>query len=174
MSHDRAIALVGMMGSGKTTVANILAGLLGGRVLDLDHLLVAEAGCSVAEIFRREGEAGFRRREASRLAELLLEPPTVLACGGGAILDPDSRDRLKRACRVVWLEVSPHEAMRRVGHNAERRPLLTEAEAGLEALLRGREDAYRDAADLRVPTDGRTPAQVAQAVVQGLREGSVA
>src|SRR5690242_15124591 len=144
MSPHRSIALVGLMGAGKTTVARILARRLAGDAVDLDDVIEAEAGCTVAEMFRREGEAAFRRREAARLSSLLASPPSVLACGGGAVVDPDLRASLKRSCRVVWLEVSPAEAMRRVGGHAETRPMLTDGATGLEHLLRGREAAYRD------------------------------
>ena len=168
MPTERSIALVGLMGAGKSTVAGILADRLGGKAVDLDAVLEAEAGCSVAEIFRREGEAGFRRREAARLTELLAAPPTVLACGGGAVIDPECRATLKQSCRVVWLEVSPEEVVRRVGEFADRRPLLEGGAPGLEALLRRRAPIYRDAAELRIVTDGRTPDQVAQAVLEGL------
>ena len=166
--ENRAIALVGLMGAGKSTVARLLARRLGGEAVDLDQVLERDAGCSVSEIFQRDGEAAFRQREARRLAEVLGETPAVIACGGGAVIDADSRDRLKRSCRVVWLEVSPQEAMRRVGRAPGIRPLLPEGEDGLEALLRGRETAYRDVAEFRVVTDGRTPEQVAEAVVEVL------
>ena len=168
MSNQRAIALVGLMGAGKTTVARLLARHLGGEAVDLDHVLEAEAGCSVTEMFRRDGEASFRRREAERLAELVGNGVAVIACGGGAVVDAVSRDRLKRSCRVVWLEVSPQEAMRRMGSTRETRPLLTQDSGALEALLRGREAAYREVAEIRVSTDGRTPEQVTQAVVAAL------
>jgi len=168
----RAIALVGLMGAGKTTVAGLLARRLGGEAVDLDQVLEAEAGCSVAEMFRRDGEASFRRLEAARLAELIGNAPAVIACGGGVVIDAASRDRLKESCRVVWLEVSPPEAMRRVGRTPAVRPLLPEGSDGLEALLRGREAVYRDVAEFRIPTDGKTPEQVAEAVLEALGTAS--
>jgi shikimate kinase len=165
----RAIALVGLMGAGKTTVAHLLARRLGAEAVDLDQVLEDEAGCSVSEIFRRDGEDAFRRREAARLAQLIGLGPAVIACGGGAVIDAESRDRLRQSCRVVWLEVSPQEAMRRVGRSPGVRPLLPEGSNGLEALLRGRETAYREVAEFRILTDGKTPDQVAQAIVDALR-----
>jgi shikimate kinase len=168
MNDSRAIALVGLMGAGKTTVARLLARRLGGEAVDLDWVLETEAGCSVAEMFRRDGEAAFRRREAERLSELIDDGAAVIACGGGAVIDPASRERLKRACRVVWLEVSPEEALRRVEKSREMRPLLSDDAGALAALLQGREAAYRDAAEIRIDTDGRTPEQVTQAVVDAL------
>lgn len=171
MNGKRAVALVGLMGAGKSTVASLLARRLGAEAVDLDQVLEAEAGCSVAEIFRRDGEVDFRRREATRLAQLLGSGSAVIACGGGAVLNPDSRDRLKESCRVVWLEVTPQEAMRRVARIPGVRPLLPEGSEGLEALLRGREAAYREVAEIRIPTDGKTPDQVAQAVLEALEEG---
>ena len=168
MSEKRAIALVGLMGAGKTTVAGLLASRLGGKAVDLDQVLEAEAGCSVAEMFRREGEAAFRRREAERLARVIGNGATVIACGGGALIEAASRERLKGSCRVVWLEVTPQEALRRVRGTPDVRPLLPQDSVQLESLLRGREAAYRDVAEIRVVTDGRTPDQVAQAVIDAL------
>src|SRR5687768_14884416 len=122
----RPIALVGLMGAGKSAVAPLLAARLKGRAADLDARIAADAGCSIHEIFAREGEAGFRRRESTQLTALLDDPPSVLACGGGVVLDPERRERLKSACRVVWLRVSPEEAARRLDQVGETRPLLGE------------------------------------------------
>src|SRR4029453_4301896 len=87
----RPIALVGLMGGGKSAVAALLGARLGGRVVDLDARIEADAGCSVGEIFAREGEVGFRARETAQLKAILQDPPAVLACGGGVVLDPERR-----------------------------------------------------------------------------------
>src|SRR4029453_604707 len=138
MKEERPIALVGLMGAGKSTVARILGERLDGAVADLAAWVEEEAGCSVAEVFRREGEPGFRRREAACLNAVLASPPAVLACGGGALIDAVSRSRLKASCRVVWLEVSPEEAARRLRGMSDGRPLLNDGAASLETLLRSR------------------------------------
>jgi shikimate kinase len=167
MSDERTIALVGLMGAGKSTVARLVALRLGGDAVDLDAIVEDEAGRSIAEIIHEEGEPSFRRREAAALRRVLEDPPAVIACGGGAVLDPDSRERLRDSCRVVWLEVSPLEALRRMGANLESRPLLLEG-AKLEPLLRGREVAYREASEIRVETDGLTPDEVADSVLEAV------
>ena len=168
MTSRRPIALVGLMGAGKTTVAQVLAARLGGAMADLDQRIEDAGGTTIAELFAREGEAGFRARESAALAALLADPPVVLACGGGVVLDPDRRARLKERCRVVWLEVSPAEAARRASGSPGVRPLLATGAPTLEALLRERGRLYGEVAELRVPTDGRTPEQVADAVLAGL------
>lgn len=165
----RPIALVGLMGGGKSAVAALLGARLGGRVVDLDARIEADAGCSVGEIFAREGEVGFRARETAQLTAILQDPPAVLACGGGVVLDPVRRALLASACRVVWLEVSPEEADRRLAGEGPARPLRVGGPAGLAALLRDRESLYAEVAELRVSTDGRTPEQVADAVLSGLQ-----
>lgn len=166
----RPIALVGLMGSGKTAVARLLAARGALRVVDLDARLEQEEGATVAELFDRHGEAWFRARERALLERVLEAGVDVLACGGGVVLDPDSRRRLHERCRVVWLEVSPGEAARRVGEAAGTRPLLAGAlpEARLADLLEARRALYREVADASVATDGRTPAEVAEAVRRAL------
>ena len=103
----RPIALVGLMGAGKSVVARALGERLGGAVADLDAMVEAERGCSVAELFEREGEPAFRRLEGRILEQALAAGAGVIACGGGIVLDPAHRGALAARCRVVWLEVSP-------------------------------------------------------------------
>ncbi len=171
---SRPIALIGLMGAGKSSVARVLGERLGVSVADLDGMIEAVEGCSVAELFERAGEAWFRRRESELLAEALRSGVQVVACGGGVVLDPARRELLRERCRVVWLEVAPAEAVRRLGaaeHDPGRtRPLLAGAdpETRLENLLRERESLYAGAAHVRVPTSGRTPAEVADAVLAAL------
>lgn len=168
---DRPIALVGLMGAGKSAVAHALGEQLAASVADLDALLVAETGRSVGELFAGEGELAFRRRESLVLRRALAAGARVIACGGGVVLDPSNRRLLREHCDVVWLEVSPREAARRVAGEPGLRPLLAggEPEAVLARLLEERGEAYRDAAAVRVPTDGRTPDEVALDVLDALR-----
>src|SRR5262249_12540860 len=120
---DRPIALVGLMGAGKSAVARILGERLGVAVADLDAFLEAEEGCTIAELFEREGESAFRRREGEVLRQALAAGARVIACGGGVVLDPGHRALLRAGCRVIWLQVSPAEAARRVGAG-DGRPLI--------------------------------------------------
>jgi len=167
----RPIALVGLMGGGKSVVAALLGDRLGGRVADLDARIEADAGCSVAEIFAREGEAGFRARESAQLAAILEDPPAVLSCGGGVILDPECRAMLAATCLVVWLEVSPEEAGRRLAGLEASRPMFPGGAAALAGMLRDREPLYAAVAEFRVKTDGLSPEQVADTVLAGLERG---
>ena len=172
--ESRPIALIGMMGAGKSSVARVLGERLGVSVADLDEMIEAVEGCSVAELFERAGEPWFRRREGELLAEALRSGVRIVACGGGIVLDPARRMRLRDQCRVVWLEVEPEEAIRRVrvgGQDPARvRPMLAggDPEQRLRDLLRERSPLYAEAAHVRVPTSGRTPAEVADAVLAAL------
>jgi len=172
-SERRPIALIGLMGAGKSAVARVLGERLGASVADLDALLEAEEGASVAELFARSGEAWFRRRETECLAGVLATGADVVACGGGVVVGERGRALLE-GCRVVWLEVSPAEAARRVASAAQRRPLLEGRDPAerLAELLSARERLYASAAHARVATDGRTAEQVADAVLAALEGGA--
>ena len=159
------------MGAGKSAVARILGERLGTVVADLDAMLEAEEGRTIAELFEHAGEAYFRRRESELLEQALAAGAQVLACGGGVVLDPARRAALRSRCHVVWLEVSAAEAARRVAADGGTRPLLrggTPA-AELARVLAARSPLYADAAAVRVPTEGRTPAQVAEVVLEAVR-----
>lgn len=170
----RPIALIGLMGAGKSAVARILGERLGAVVADLDAMIEAEEGASVPELFERAGEAYFRRREGERLRQALAAGARVIACGGGVVLDPAHRALLRERCHAVWLEVSPAEAARRVAREGGRRPLLegAQAEARLEVLLAERASLYAEAAEARVATDGLTALEVAERVLALLPTGA--
>jgi shikimate kinase len=173
-SDTRPIALIGLMGAGKSAVARVLGERLGVSVADLDGMIEAVEGCSVAELFERAGEAWFRRREGELLADALASGVRVVACGGGVVLDPERRRLLRERCRVVWLEVTAEEAARRVSaagaDPARRRPLLSGGPVAerLSRLLTERAPLYAEAAEVRVDTAGLTPEQVATQVLAEL------
>jgi len=158
------------MGAGKSAVARLLGERMGTLVADLDAMVEAEEGASVAELFERAGEPYFRRRESELLARALSAGARVIACGGGVVLDPASRELLRTRCHVVWLEVSPAEAARRVGEGAPGRPLLRGGApaARLAAVLAARALLYAEVAATRIATDGRSAAQVAAQVLEAL------
>jgi shikimate kinase len=168
VNNDRPIALVGIMGAGKSAVARILGERMGTLVADLDAMIEAEEGATVAELFERSGEPWFRRRESELLERALAAGARVIACGGGIVLDPRRRELLRSRCRVVWLDVSPAEAARRVGEGAPGRPLLQGAApaARLAALLQTRAPLYTEVASARVATDGLSAEQVAARVLE--------
>lgn len=175
-SEDTPIALIGLMGAGKSAVARALGERLGTSVADLDAMIEAVEGCTVAELFERVGEVWFRQRESQMLEEVLASHVRVIACGGGVVLDPLRRATLRERCRVVWLEVTPSEAARRVlaqaPEAARLRPLLAGGtpEARLTELLEQRAPMYAETAHVGVQTDGRTPEQVAEAIASALSE----
>jgi shikimate kinase len=169
---EPAIALIGLMGAGKSEVARRLAERLGASVADLDAMLEAEHGRSIAAQFASDGEPAFRRRESVILRRALDAGARVIACGGGVVLDPANRALLRERCRVVWLEVSPAEAAHRVAATPDVRPLLEggDPRERLAALADARSRLYADTAHHRVATDGRDPDQVADAVLAAVRE----
>ena len=145
------VVLVGLMGSGKTTVGRRLAALLDRPFVDADEALEARAGRSIADIFEVDGEDTFRDLEADVLAWLLAAPqPGVIASGGGVVLRPENRDLLRgEDVTVVWLDAGPAFLASRVERKAHR-PLLTGAVAPLEVLERlhaERAPLYAEVAD---------------------------
>ncbi len=151
MRTSTNIYLVGLMGAGKTTVGRALARRLGKRFIDSDHEIEARTGVPVATVFELEGEAGFRTREAQVIAELCQPDQTVLATGGGAVLDAGTRARLAERGFVIYLRAAPRDLWIRT-RNDRTRPLLQTADplGRLEDLFRARDPFYTEVADLIV------------------------
>ncbi|MBC7267003.1 MAG: 3-dehydroquinate synthase [Coriobacteriia bacterium] len=168
MSH---IFLTGFMGSGKSTVGRIVAERLGLPFVDLDAEIERVAGASVADIFRAEGEEGFRAAEHRALSDAVRRDDAVIACGGGVVLRDENRRLLKEHGRVVYLAVSAEEALARIGDAADRPLLAGDARAIAPRILDARLALYRATADITVDTTGRTPQEVADEVVK-LLQGS--
>jgi shikimate kinase len=160
LGSAESVALAGMMGSGKSSVAAILGRLLGRRVVSLDREIARAAGKPIPAIFAEDGEPAFRALE--RIAVASLPPGVVADLGGGAFCDPASAERLLATARVVFLDVSAREAARRLGAG-EGRPLA----ARWEALLAARLPLYRRA-HLSVAVDALTPEAVARRIVEAL------
>ncbi|MDR1311870.1 MAG: 3-dehydroquinate synthase [Burkholderiaceae bacterium] len=150
---SKNVFLVGMMGSGKTTVGRALAKRLGLRFIDSDKEIESRTGASIPWIFEMEGEAGFRKREAEVVRDLTARKGIVLATGGGAVMDPDSRRHLRGRGTVIYLRATASHLFARVVHD-KTRPLLQTDDPlkKLEELLRLREPLYDAVADVVIET----------------------
>jgi shikimate kinase len=147
-------------------VGEELAGRLGVPFIDLDAEIERSVGSSVSDIFVKDGEAGFRAREAAALVEASTHDPAVVACGGGVVLEPANRITLRNTGVAVFLDV-PLEQLRARVRPAADRPLVRE-EGDLERLLAAREPLYREFAAHVVDGTG-PPGEVADAIVEELR-----
>jgi shikimate kinase len=157
------------MGAGKSTVGRQLARRLNLAFLDADREIEARSGVDIATIFDFEGEAGFRRREAGMIDELTGRDGVVLATGGGAVLDPGSRQCLADRGTTVYLAATVEEQLRRT-RRGKGRPLLKQGDprATLERLQAERDPLYRAVAHLVVETDGRRSASTTERVLRRL------
>ena len=160
------VYLVGMPGSGKTTVGREVAGRLGVPFTDLDAEIERDAKRSVVELFADQGEAAFRALEARALLDASRHDPAVVACGGGVVLEPANRITLRNTGVCVFIDV-PLEQLRARVRPAADRPLIR-ADGDLERLLAEREPLYREFAAHVVDGSG-TPDGVADAIVEELR-----
>ncbi|MGQ0804044.1 MAG: shikimate kinase [Actinomycetota bacterium] len=164
------LVLVGLMGVGKTTVGYQCAKRMGRPFVDTDDLVQTAAGMTVAELFTMSGEGRFRAMEREAVADACASPvPAVIACGGGAVLHTDNRRQVKRSGFVVWLQAPPEVLADRVGSGMARaeRPLLDDGPVTtLERLAAVRAGAYEAVADAVVDTDGRSVAEVVDAVLE--------
>ncbi|HEV2082639.1 MAG TPA: shikimate kinase [Brevundimonas sp.] len=168
-SIDRTIALVGLMGVGKSTVGRRLARRLGRDFVDADAEIEAAAAMTVSDIFAQLGEPEFRAGEARVIRRLLDGAPKVLATGGGAMMNPDTRALLKARTVTVWLRADLDVVAQRVGRR-DTRPLLRgkDPKATLAALAEARYPIYAEA-DLTVDVGAGSHAQAVEAVVAALR-----
>jgi shikimate kinase len=150
---DKTLVLVGMMGAGKTSVGRRLASILGVPFRDADAEIELAAGCTINEIFERFGEPAFRAGERKVIARLLGEPPHVLATGGGAFMDVETRARIRQSAVSIWLKANLELLLERVTRK-DTRPLLrnTDNRTALERLLAEREPIYAQA-DITVESD---------------------
>jgi shikimate kinase len=170
MNPPNNLYLIGPMGAGKSAVGRQLARILHMDFVDSDDEIEARTGVDIPFIFEKEGESGFRRREAKAIAELTLKQGLVLATGGGAILDDETRSKLGARGFVVYLETGIDQQLERTRRGRER-PLLSRGEDPrevLEQLMTIRDPLYREIADLVVKTDGRRVNAVARDIVDAL------
>ena len=164
------VYLIGYRGTGKTTVARLLADNLGWKAVDSDEEIVRRSGTTIAEIFATEGETGFRDREAQVIAELCEGDRMVVALGGGAIVRAENRQMITRQGLTIWLQASPQTLYNRISSDpstSENRPNLSAVggEREIHDLLGQRLPLYQTCADLEIDTESQTPQQVAHDIL---------
>lgn len=164
-----AIALVGLPGSGKSTIGRQVSRRLALPFTDSDQVIELRLGCSIREFFEREGEERFRDIEEAVLDELSLVPASVLSTGGGAVLREGNRLKLRERCRVVYLRSSPEEVFRRLRHDRNR-PLLQVADPlqRLKDLFAARDALYRETAHFVIDTGRPSVATLVNMIVMQL------
>jgi shikimate kinase len=162
----RSIYLIGMMGSGKTSTGRPLAKRLGYGFVDADAVIEQVAGCTIPEIFQRDGEEGFRLIESQVLNAISQRHSLVVATGGGVVTKPENWGQLHSGI-VIWLDVDRTQLIKRLRSDSTQRPLLQQPdpEAALTALLQQRRPLY-DEADLTVVINDETPDVVADGILQ--------
>lgn len=163
-SAENNIYLIGISGSGKSTVGEALASQLDWQFIDLDERIEHITHQSIGKIFSEEGEEAFRMYEKAALKSTEKLKTTVVACGGGVVVLPEHRRWLRKQT-TVWLQVDPREAISRLGNDMEERPLLQSGDADalttLKNLLLDRKPYYLEASRIQVKTDGMDPMDVA-------------
>ena len=174
MDATKNLVLIGYRGTGKTSVARLLAERLGWHWVDADDEVERRAGKTIAEIFAQDGEKTFRDWESQTVASLFDQPQTVVAAGGGVVIRPENRRLLQRGeTTVVWLTASPETIRCRIRDDAataSRRPRLTDQSVVDEVsrVLRERIPLYAACADVQVDTEGKSPEEVAEEILSWL------
>ncbi len=168
------ISLIGLPGSGKTTVGRQIARRLQLPFVDSDHAIEQRLGCSIREFFEREGEERFRDIEEQVIDELTQVPARVLSTGGGAVLRSANRQHLRERAQVVYLKSSPEELFRRLRHDVNR-PLLQVADpmARLRDLYAQRDPLYRETAHFILETGRPSVASLVNMIVMQLELAGV-
>lgn len=167
-SNRDNIVLIGMMGTGKSTVGSLLASELGYQLADLDRLIVEEAGCSIPELFEEKGEAYFRDLETAVLRKVLQESKLVLATGGGAVLREENCSLMKDKGWVVALSATVDEIISRVGEDPNRPLLAGGARERVAVLLEERKHAY-GFAHATIATSGKSAEEVSSEILMHYR-----
>ncbi len=173
MPSNPSIALIGLRGSGKTTVGRELAKIRGCDFVDTDYWIVRAALKTIAEIFAEEGEASFRAWEVEAIAQAVALGPAVISVGGGAVLDPQNVMALRGAATIVWLTAPTEVLWDRIQSDPasqSARPSLTNM-SGLDeirAMLAQRKAAYESAADVVIDTSNTLPQEIAEQIARRL------
>jgi len=170
-TSPRRIVLIGPMGAGKTTIGKALAKELQFDFVDSDKEIEARCGADIPWIFDVEGEAGFRERERSVIAELSTRDNIVLATGGGAVIQEENRNNLAKDALVVYLQTSVEQQYERTRRDRHR-PLLQRDNPKqiLKQLMEVRDPLYRSIATVVVPTDHRKPKTVIREIINAFQQ----
>ena len=165
------VALIGFMGSGKTTVGKILAEKLNKQFVEMDSLIEQKAGKSIPQIFAQDSEIAFRQLEIETTKEVAGSKNHVIACGGGIVLNKINIDRLKDKAVIVYLTASPAAILKRTAADKNKRPLLKNNKAvTIGELLKFRKPFYERMADIRINTSGLDLNSAADKIITRLKE----
>lgn len=165
------IYLIGPMGCGKSTVGRFLAGILHRSYYDLDEEIVRQAKMSIPDIFQSLGETQFREKENQVIEALTLHDDIIVSTGGGSVINPVNRERLRSTGFVVYLQVSLNEQFKRISRHPQSRPLLQKFNSpnSLQPLNEQRESWYREIAHMTCSTDDLTPVKIAESIAGAYR-----
>ncbi len=169
---DKPIYLVGYMGTGKTTVAKAFEEATGIKAIDTDEEVVHTGGITIEDVFFRHGEQGFRNRETTQLKLASEGEPVIVSCGGGIILREENRQILNDTGTVILLTAEPETALERLKQvDYYERPLLKDKQSVgyIEEHMKEREPAYQEVADFTVVTDGKTPEEIVEEIIEILK-----
>ena len=166
------IALIGFMGTGKTVVGQVLAKKLDKQFIELDSLIEQRAGKSIPEIFQEDGEIAFRELEIEATREVPKGRDSVIACGGGIVLNKINIDRLRESSRIVHLTASPVTILKRTSTGKNERPLLNVPDTALriKELLKFRQPFYERAADITINTSKLDIDAVVEEIIDKLKD----
>ena len=166
------IALIGFMGTGKTAVGKLLARKLDKQFIELDRLIERRAGKSIPEIFEEDGEITFRELEIDTIRDISKNRNSVIACGGGIVLNKINIDRLRESSIIIYLTASPETVLERTSTTKDIRPLLDVPDPALRIreLLEFRKPFYERAADITVNTSRLDTHTVAEQIIKRLKE----
>ena len=167
-----SVALIGFMGTGKTVVGKLLAEKLGKEFLELDAIIEKKAGKSIPEIFRKDGEIGFRELEIETTREVANKKNAVIACGGGIVLNKININRLRKECVIVCLTASPQVIIKRTSADTDERPLLAVPDRArqIEELMKFREPFYERSADIMINTSRISADSVVERIMEKLKD----
>lgn len=165
------VALIGFMGVGKTAIGKALAKKLNWNFIELDSLIEQKAGKPITEIFEHDGEIAFRELEIEVTKEVSQGENTVIACGGGIVLNQINIDRLRQKARIVYLTASPAVILKRTSNDVEERPLLKVANPALTVyeLLRFRRPFYERAAGIKINTSKLSVDAAAEQIIRKMK-----